>query len=83
MLLEAAITHGELGVGGYEPWIQLGETRCMDEREEAGMRALMEGVKKAEESGAKGEGMLVRNYLFLNYLLLIYVPIVSGHCIHK
>ena len=83
LLLEAAITHGELGVGGYEAWILLGETRCMDEREEAGMRALMEGVKKAEESGAKGEGMLVRNYLFLNYLLLIYVPIVSGHCIHK
>ena len=83
LLLEAAITHGELGVGGYEAWILLGETRCMDEREEASMRALMEGVKKAEESGAKGEGMLVRNYLFLNYLLLIYVPIVSGHRIHK
>ncbi|KAF8894083.1 peroxisome targeting signal receptor [Infundibulicybe gibba] len=52
LLLEAAIQKGELGEGGYEAWILLGETRNMDEREEAGMRALAEGVRKAEESGA-------------------------------
>ena len=59
MLLEAAIQQGQLGNGGYEAWILLGETRSMDEREEAGMRALKEGVRKAEEAGATGEGMLV------------------------
>jgi len=30
----------------------------MDEREEAGMRALTEGVRRAEEAGASGAGML-------------------------
>ena len=59
LLLEAAIQKGELGVGGYEAWILLGETRSMDEREEAGMRALTEGVRRAEEAGGKGAGMLV------------------------
>lgn len=59
LLLEAAIQKGELGEGGYEAWILLGETRNMDEREEAGMRALVEGVRRAEESGATGAGMLV------------------------
>lgn len=59
LLLEAAIQKGELGEGGYEAWILLGETRSMDEREEAGMRALTEGVRRAEEAGGKGAGMLV------------------------
>ena len=59
MLLEAAIQKGELGDGGYETWILLGETRNMDEREELGMRALVEGVKRAEEAGAAGAGLLV------------------------
>ena len=59
MLLEAAIQKGELGEGGYEAWILLGETRSMDEREDAGMRALTEGVRRAEAAGAKGVGMLV------------------------
>lgn len=59
LMLEAAIQKGELGEGGYEAWILLGETRNMDEREEAGMRALLQGVKKAEEAGAGGAGMLV------------------------
>ena len=59
LMLEAAIQQGELGEGGYESWILLGETRNMDEREEAGMRALLHGVKKGEESGAPGAGMLV------------------------
>jgi peroxin-5 len=62
LLLEAAIQKGELGEGGYEAWILLGETRSMDEREELGMRALMEGVRRAEEAGATGMGMLVRIY---------------------
>ena len=60
LLLEAAIQKGELGEGGYEAWILLGETRNMDEREEAGMKALTEGVRLAEEAGAAGAGMLVR-----------------------
>jgi peroxin-5 len=58
LLLEAAIQMGELGEGGYEAWILLGETRNMDEREEAGMKALTEGVRLAEEAGAAGAGML-------------------------
>ncbi|KAI9463608.1 peroxisome targeting signal receptor [Lactarius psammicola] len=56
LLLEAAIQKGELGEGGYEAWILLGETRNMDEREEAGMKALTEGVRLAEEAGAAGMG---------------------------
>ena len=59
LLLEAAIQKGELGEGGYEAWILLGETRNMDEREEAGMKALTEGVRLAEAAGADGAGMLV------------------------
>jgi hypothetical protein len=59
LLLEAAIQKGELGEGGYEAWILLGETRNMDEREEAGMKALTEGVRLAEAAGAAGAGMLV------------------------
>ena len=62
LLLEAAIQTGELGERGYEAWILLGETRSMDEREEQGMRALMEGVQRAEAAGADGAGMLVRIY---------------------
>ncbi|KAJ6594164.1 hypothetical protein B0H19DRAFT_1012254 [Mycena capillaripes] len=58
LLLEAAIQQGELGEGGYEAWILLGETRNMDEREEAGMRALAEGVKRGQDAGAPGVGML-------------------------
>jgi peroxin-5 len=59
LLLEAAIQKGDLGEGGYEAWILLGETRNMDEREEAGMRALTEGVRRAEQAGRPGEGMMV------------------------
>ncbi|KAF8588639.1 TPR-like protein [Ramaria rubella] len=58
LLLEAAIQQGELGEGGYEAWILLGETRSMDEREEAAMRALTEGVRRAQEAGDNGAGML-------------------------
>ena len=60
LLLEAAIQKGDLGEGGYEAWVLLGETRNMDEREEAGMKALMEGVRRAEEAGAADVGKLVR-----------------------
>ncbi|KAI5123688.1 hypothetical protein M0805_001716 [Coniferiporia weirii] len=66
LLLEAAIQKEDLGKGGYEAWILLGETRCMDEREEAGMRALTEGVRRAEEAGAKGVGMLSLAMAFTN-----------------
>lgn len=59
LLLEAAIQKGDLGEGGYEAWILLGETKNMDEHEEAGMRALTEGVKRAEAAGAPGPGMMV------------------------
>jgi peroxin-5 len=59
LMLEAAIQQEELGEGGYESWVLLGETRNMDEREEAGMRALLQGVKRAEELGTPGAGMLV------------------------
>jgi len=38
----------------------------MDEREEAGMRALLNGVKIAEESGAPGTGMLSLAISFTN-----------------
>lgn len=60
LMLEAAIQKGDLGIGNYEAWILLGETRNMDEREEAGMRALLQGVKNAEEAGEAGAGMVVR-----------------------
>lgn len=59
LMLEAAIQKGDLGEGGFEAWILLGETRNMDEREDAGMKALLEGVKRAEICGTSGEGMMV------------------------
>jgi len=58
LLLEAAIQKGELGEGGYESWIMLGEVKSMDEHEDAAMRALTEGTRRAEETGAAGQGML-------------------------
>lgn len=58
LLLEAAIQKGELGEGGYETWILLGETRNMDEREDLGLRALTEGVRLSEAANANGVGML-------------------------
>ncbi|KAI0355751.1 TPR-like protein [Trametes cingulata] len=69
LLLEAAIQHGDLGEGGYEAWILLGETRSMDERDDAAMRALMEGVKRAEAAGAAGQGMLSLAIVFTNEAL--------------
>ncbi|KAI6040314.1 TPR-like protein [Pisolithus marmoratus] len=58
LLLEAAIQKGELGEGGYETWILLGETRSMDERELQAMRALQAGVRAADAGCANGAGML-------------------------
>ena len=59
LMLEAAIQKGELGEGGYEALILLGEARNMDEREDTGIKALIEGVRRAKEAGANGVGMLV------------------------
>jgi peroxin-5 len=70
LLLEAAIQKGDLGKGGYEAWILLGETRSMDEREEAGMLALMQGVKLAEAAGDAGEGMMVRHDMLHKSLII-------------
>ncbi|KDR75164.1 hypothetical protein GALMADRAFT_249106 [Galerina marginata CBS 339.88] len=66
LMLEAAIQQGELGEGGYEAWILLGETRNMDEREDAGMRALLQGVRRAEDAGSPGAGMLSLAISFTN-----------------
>ncbi|KAJ3803231.1 hypothetical protein GGU11DRAFT_834398 [Lentinula aff. detonsa] len=66
LLLEAAIQKGDLGEGGYEAWILLGETKNMDEHEEAGMCALTEGVKRAEAAGASGAGMMSLAISFTN-----------------
>ncbi|KAJ3724837.1 hypothetical protein C8R42DRAFT_662730 [Lentinula raphanica] len=66
LLLEAAIQKGDLGEGGYEAWILLGETKNMDEHEDAGMRALVEGVKRAEAAGASGAGMMSLAISFTN-----------------
>ncbi|KAF8602358.1 TPR-like protein [Ceratobasidium sp. AG-I] len=54
LLLEAAIQKGELGQGGYEAWVLLGEVRGMDERESEGLVALREGVNR----GAPPEALL-------------------------
>lgn len=66
LLLEAAIQRNDVGEGGYEAWILLGETRNMDEREGLGVKALLEGVKRAEEAGAPGVGMLSLAISFTN-----------------
>lgn len=64
LLLEAAIQKGELGKGNYEAWVLLGEVRSMDEREDQAMRALVEGVRRSQESGQPGEGMIVSPLMF-------------------
>jgi peroxin-5 len=77
LLLEAAIQKGELGEGGYEAWILLGETRNMDEREDAGMRALAEGVRRAETAGSPGLGMLVSKVNNPPHLVTIFTKLQS------
>ncbi|KAG8873420.1 Peroxisomal membrane signal receptor PTS1 [Tulasnella sp. 331] len=61
LMLEASIQKGELGEGGYEVWILLGETRSMDEREDIGLLALRQGVKFAKQASQVGPGMLARS----------------------
>lgn len=56
LLLEAAIQQNDLGEGGYEAWILLGETHSMDEREEAAIRALDTGVQRAQKVGESAAG---------------------------
>ncbi|KAH7108429.1 TPR-like protein [Auriculariales sp. MPI-PUGE-AT-0066] len=58
LLLEAAIQKGDLGRGGYEAWVLLGETRSMDEREEQAMRALVEGTRLSAAAGEPAEGLI-------------------------
>ena len=82
LLLEAAIQKGELGEGGYEAWILLGDTRTMDEREDAGMRALAEGVRIAEAAGAAA-GMLV-GIVVPSFSQILSEPMpVPGYIIYK
>lgn len=70
-MFEAAIQEGDLGEGGHEAWILLGEVRSMDEREYLGVAALREGVRIAEENGgAGGVGLLVGILLMLSLLSL-------------
>ncbi|KIY44415.1 TPR-like protein [Fistulina hepatica ATCC 64428] len=66
LLLEAAIQENDLGEGGYEAWILLGETRNMDEREDAGMRALLKGVEASSKSDHPDAGMLSLAISFTN-----------------
>jgi peroxin-5 len=66
LLLEAAIQRGELGQGGYETWLLLGETKSMDEREESAMQAFSEGVRIAQANGGSGAGMLSLAISFTN-----------------
>lgn len=72
-MLEAAIQRGELGEGGFETWVLLGETWNMDEREESGMRALIEGAKRAKEAGSYA-GMLVSHGLVLYPIIPDFEP---------
>ena len=58
-MLEAAIQEGDLGEGGYEAWLLLGDARSMDEREESAMKALLEGTRLAKAAGAPTEGLIV------------------------
>jgi peroxin-5 len=79
LMLEAAIQQKDMGEGGYEAWVLLGEVRSMDEREELGMLALREGVRIAsEQGGAGGVGMLVSRastqYVELHLTTLLPVP---------
>lgn len=83
LLLEAAIQKGEMGEGGYESWIMLGETRNMDEREEAGMRALTQGVKIAEAAGTSGAGMIVRQSFLSKCDIYLTCSAVPGHLVYE
>lgn len=84
LMIEAAIQKGQLGVGNYEAWILLGETRNMDEQEEVGMQALHEGVRRAIENGTPGPGMLVGVVELTSCgTLTLTSNTVSRHLFHK
>jgi peroxin-5 len=51
LMLEAAIQQNDLGEEGYEAWVLLGEVLGMDEKEESGLLALREAVRRAKLSG--------------------------------
>lgn len=83
LMLEAAIQKGDLGEGGYEAWILLGECRSMDECEDAALRALNEGVKKAEAAGSTGSGMLVSPTHLDRSKFVNPFRSVSGYFLHQ
>lgn len=78
LLFEAAIQKGDLGEGGYEAWILLGETHSMDEREESAIRALAAGVSIAEAAGdeAAGRVSLAISYTNESYEKASYVMLI-------
>ena len=82
-MIEAAIQKNDLGEGGYEAWLLLGEVRSMDEREEQSMRALTEGVKRAEMAGVPGAGMMVSSFMSLTFARNLTVLAVIGHLVHE
>jgi hypothetical protein len=65
-MLEAAIQRGELGDGGYEAWILLGEVRGMDECEEDGLVALREGVRIVQSAKVRDDSGLARRGLMVS-----------------
>lgn len=85
LMIEAAIQKGQLGVGNYEAWILLGETRSMDEQEEVGMQALHEGVRRAVENHTPGPGMMVGVVELTSScgILTLTSNTVSRHLFHK
>ena len=84
-MFEAAIQKGDLGEGGYEAWILLGEVRGMDEREDLGLAALIEGVEIAKHKGGEGGvGLLVCILLLPSLLLLrLWFRLVTRHRLHE
>jgi hypothetical protein len=83
LLLEVAIQRGELGEGGYEAWILLGDAKTMDEHEDAGLRALIEGVSRAEAAGVPGPGMLVSIFVHICQLTNDYPNQVLGNILYE
>jgi hypothetical protein len=57
----------------------------MDEREEAGMKALTEGVKRGSEAGAAGAGMLVSIVHILQKPMtcMPLLHVVAGYFVHQ
>lgn len=68
LLCEAAIQKRELGEGGFEAWLLLGQARSMDEREAQALKALREGSRIAQENGNMEAGMLVSSLVMIGLL---------------